>query len=114
MLANLTQNKSLMKGLTLVLVVVSAVLAFFDIEAILNMLMLGSSMLLRDGKTAMALVTPMMLVLGIGALAFIIVTFEYHLKHAGEKSSQKLLVISLAAQTAIFAIGYVALGPLVH
>lgn len=112
MLANLSENKPLLKGLTFLLVLGTIPLAFFDIEAMLNIVTYIMALFSRDTRTASALVTPLMLVLGLGALAFIIITMEYHLRHAGERRSFRLLGISLGVQAALFIIGYLWLGSL--
>jgi hypothetical protein len=92
----------------------SAVLAFFDIEALLNIFIVVLTLVTNDGKTISALATPLVLLLGLAALVFIIVTMEYHMKYAGEQRSHKLLAISLAVQMVLLLVGFVGLGAVVH
>lgn len=108
-LRTLSQNRTFVLSSTVVLLLLSFILILLDIEAVLNIVFTIMALASSAKEEAGAIGTTVTFVMGIAALAYAVFALEYHVKHAGEPRSRKVLAVSLGVQVVLAVIGLLIL-----
>ena len=108
MVQTFNDNKPLNMVLTLLVMLGLGVLMLVDIDALVSITCTLLTMFHVSRLDATLIGTTEMLVLSLAALIFIVVSFEYNLKHIGTAKSCKLMTITLAVQIVIALLGVLA------